>query len=103
MKISARKRWLMLGGFSGAAATALLVAVGVFVSSGLAARSAVPQPQTPPTVTGFAKEGETLKGKNGTWSGQPTDFNFFWTRCDRTGGSCANISGARAATYQVTT
>jgi hypothetical protein len=102
MRISARKRWMLLGGLSGAAATSLIVVVGVFVSSGLAARSAVPQPQTPPTVSGFAKEGETLTGKNGTWSGNPTDFNFFWTRCDKTGGSCANISAAHAAKYKVT-
>jgi len=102
MKISARKRWMLLGGLSGAAATALIVAVGVFVSSGIAARSAVPQPLTPPTVTGFAKEGETLTGKNGTWSGKPTDFNDFWTRCDKTGGSCANISGAHSTTYKLT-
>jgi hypothetical protein len=97
-----RKRWLFLGGLSGAAVTSLLVAVGVFVSSGLAARTAVPQPQSPPTVSGFAKEGQTLTGKNGTWSGNPTDFNFFWTRCDKTGGSCSNISGARSAKYKLT-
>src|SRR5205823_2973346 len=48
---------------------------------GAAARSAVPQPVTPPTVTGVPKEGATLTGKNGTWSGKPTDFNDFWTRC----------------------
>jgi len=102
MRISARKRWLLLGGVSGAAVTSLVVAAGVFVSAGAAARSAVPQPQNPPTVTGFAKEDQTLTGHNGTWSGRPTDFNFFWTRCDKTGGSCANISGAHAATYKLT-
>ena len=55
-----------------------------------------------PTVTGTPQAGQTLTGAKGVWSGSPTDYNYFWTRCDTNGGSCANISGASAATYTLT-
>ena len=49
---------------------------------------------SPPTVTGTAQEGQKLVGHRGTWSGRVTDYNDHWVRCDKDGGSCANISGA---------
>jgi hypothetical protein len=57
----------------------------------------------PQTITGTAQEGQKLTGDRGTWSGKPTDFNYFWSRCDKTGASCADISGANSATYLLTT
>ncbi len=33
-------------------------------------------------------------GHRGSWSGTVADYNDQWTRCDKDGGSCANISGA---------
>ena len=56
----------------------------------------------PPTTSGTPQEGQKLSGDRGKWSGNPTDFNYFWVRCDKNGGSCSNISGARAATYTLT-
>jgi hypothetical protein len=73
---------------AGAAALVALVSVAS------AARQAAPQNTDPPTITGTAQEGQKLVGHRGTWTGNPTDYNDFWQRCDKDGGSCANISGA---------
>ncbi len=62
----------------------------------------MPQNTSPPTVAGTPQAGKTLTGSKGTWSNSPTDYNYFWTRCDSTGGSCANISGANNTTYTLT-
>ncbi len=48
----------------------------------------------PPTITGTPQQGQKLVGKRGGWTGKPTDYNDFWVRCDGSGASCANISGA---------
>src|SRR5581483_3745182 len=73
--------------------------LGIFAGSGLAAAQAKPQPTNPPTITGTAQEGQVLTGHNGTWKNDPTDFNFFWMRCDKNGSSCANIAGENGRTY----
>ncbi len=57
-------------------------------------RAAAPTNTSPPTITGTPQEGQKLVGHRGQWSGSPTDYNDFWVRCDKDGGSCANISGA---------
>ena len=49
---------------------------------------------SPPTSKGTAQEGQTLGGDRGKWTTPVTDYNDFWVRCDKDGGSCANISGA---------
>ena len=59
-----------------------------------AAPQALPHNTSPPTVKGIPQEGQTLKGDRGNWTGNPSDYNDFWVRCDKTGGSCSNISGA---------
>ena len=55
---------------------------------------AKPSNTQPPTITGTPQEGQKLVGQRGEWTGKPTDYNDFWVRCDKNGGSCANISGA---------
>jgi hypothetical protein len=86
-----------------AVAVASLIIVGgavtAFAGSGAAAEQAAPVNTSPPTVSGTPRVGQVLSGTRGEWSGSPTDYNFFWTRCGRNGGSCANISGATRATY----
>jgi hypothetical protein len=72
------------------------IAVLLLVPQGTAATHAAPTNTAPPTITGSAQEGQKLVGHRGTWSGNPTDYNDFWMRCDKDGGSCANISGANS-------
>ena len=53
-----------------------------------------PENTSPPTMSGTPQEGQRLIGKRGSWSGAVSNYTDHWMRCDQTGGSCANISGA---------
>lgn len=77
-----------------AAATA-----GLIANDGSAARAVAPSNLNPPVISGKTEVGQTLTATEGRWSGSPTDINLQWRRCDETGGSCANISGAEGKTY----
>jgi hypothetical protein len=61
-----------------------------------------PTNTAPPTISGTPQENQTLTANRGSWSGgQPQTYSYNWRRCDQTGGSCADISGATASTYAV--
>jgi hypothetical protein len=58
---------------------------------------------TPPTISGTAKVGKTLKGNAGTWSGEPAPtFTHQWWRCNEAGEECEEIAGATGTEYEVT-
>ncbi len=81
------------------------LALAVVAAAGMAATnrsSAAPSNTRPPVVSGTAEVGKNLTTTNGTWGGTaPFTFSYQWRRCDKTGGGCANISGATDNTYQV--
>lgn len=57
-----------------------------------------------PTITGKTQVGETLVAKVGTFSGGiPAKYAFQWSRCDKDGQACTNVSGATAESYGVRT
>ena len=86
-----------------AAVTAL--ALAILAAAGLAATnrvSAAPSNTAPPVVSGTPEIGKELTTTNGTWSSSTTlSFTYQWRRCDKTGGSCANISNATDNNYKV--
>ena len=85
-----------------AAVTAL--ALAILAAAGLAATnrvSAAPSNTQPPVVSGTPEIGKELTTTNGTWSSStPLTFTYQWRRCDKTGGSCANISSATDNNYK---
>ncbi len=94
---------MIVGGTFGAGiATIVVSALTLFAGAGVAARTDKPVNTDPPTISGTPEEGKTLSADRGDWNNKPTDFNYQWRRCDKTGGSCANISGAHALKYTLT-
>jgi hypothetical protein len=57
---------------------------------------------TQPSISGSAREDETVMGDAGGWSGTtPLSLAYQWRRCDSSGAGCADIVGATAQTYVV--
>lgn len=81
------------------------VAIGAIfgvAGNGNAAGTAAPSNTSPPTISGTAQAGQSLKADPGKWSGStPINFSYQWQRCDKNGGSCAGISGANKQLYDV--
>ena len=83
---------------------AILVAVlALLAGIGFAAGSTIPKNTSPPTISGTAREGETLTASRGSWSGtQPISYSYQWHRCSSTVSDCAAITGAKTKTYTLT-
>ena len=52
-----------------------------------------------PIISGTTTQGQTLSSSNGSWSNSPTSYTRQWRRCDSSGASCADISGASSSSY----
>jgi subtilisin family serine protease len=59
----------------------------------------VPASKTPPTITGEARQGQTLTEHHGEWTNEPTSFTYQWQQCDSAGNNCTNIAAATNQTY----
>ena len=57
--------------------------------------AAPPVADSPPTLSGTARDGEELVLSKGSWSGTaPISYAYQWVRCDSGGANCADIAGA---------
>jgi polysaccharide biosynthesis protein PslG len=88
-------------------------ASGVTTATATSAASAVvtapappppPPPAAPantglPSISGTAQVGNALNASSGTWSGSPTAYAYQWTRCNSSGGGCADIGNANGSSY----
>jgi DNA-binding beta-propeller fold protein YncE len=63
-------------------------------------RSAPPVSTSAPTITGTAKQGQTLTEHHGQYLNVPTGYAYQWARCGA--GSCTSISGATGQTHTLT-
>jgi plastocyanin len=52
-----------------------------------------------PTISGTARQGQTLTEVHGSWTGEPTSFDYQWLQCDSLGMSCTAIPDANEQTY----
>jgi hypothetical protein len=80
---------------AGAVAAALLA----FAGSGSAASDALPTNTSPPTISGTEQQGRELTAARGSWTGNPTDYDYRWQRCNSGGSGCADVSGADSKAY----
>jgi hypothetical protein len=58
-----------------------------------------PSNTAPPTISGTAQQGQTLTESHGTWTNNPTSYEYQWLQCDGSGANCATIAGATSQTY----
>jgi RHS repeat-associated protein len=64
--------------------------------------AAAPVNITPPTIAGHAVQNETLTEQHGTWTNEPSSYEYQWERCSATGSECKPIGGATEQIYVLT-
>jgi hypothetical protein len=85
-----------------AAAASVLTALAAVAGMAEAQAQVAPTNTTPPSISGTARDGETLTASDGAWTGDdPMTFTYQWQRCDANGLNCANLAGATSSMYDV--
>jgi hypothetical protein len=64
--------------------------------------STVPANTSPPTIVGTAETGLTLADQHGSWTNEPTSYEYQWVLCNAGGDECETISGATDPSYLAT-
>src|SRR6266571_4142753 len=77
----------------------VLLGAALLTGAAVARTAAAPRNTSVPTITGTAREGNTLTAHNGSWANAPTSFAYQWQRCAPDGSGCADITGATKQTY----
>ena len=85
-------------GFAAAESNATTTITG----SGGGGGSGAPANTVKPTISGTAKQGQSLTASTGTWTGKtPITFSDQWYRCDTSSNNCSLISGETGPTRTV--
>ncbi len=80
----------------GASTTATSAASGTITAASTPANTSLP------SISGEAKDLQTLTASHGTWSGStPLTYAYQWLSCSAEGSECYEMPGATGATYQV--
>jgi hypothetical protein len=80
--------------------TVLFATISTAASGEASTAQSAPQNTASPTVSGSAREGETLTTSNGRWtSASAIAYSYQWQRCDAKGTNCANIAGKTTQSY----
>jgi hypothetical protein len=69
--------------------------------SNVVSANTAPKNTARPTVSGTAKVGEQLSADHGTWTGGVRSYAYQWQRCDTTGTTCTDVTGATGQTYGI--
>jgi hypothetical protein len=82
---------------------AIFATMGIAQSNTSARAQYSPRSTSAPNISGTVQEGSTLTTSTGGWaSSSNVTYSYQWQRCSSSGSSCANISGATAQSYKVT-
>lgn len=76
-----------------------LAAAGILAAAAAARTTAVPHNTALPTISGTAREGQTLTASNGSWDNSPTSYKYAWQRCSVDNSGCTTIAGATDKSY----
>jgi hypothetical protein len=82
-------------------AVVVAAALGLAVTVAFGRSAAAPANTSLPTISGTARDGESLTAKPGSWTGSPTQFAYQWRHCASDGTACGTIVGATKETYAV--
>ena len=81
---------------------ALLAATLAGLVAAATALAAPPAETAQPNLDGNFRRGSTITTSNGSWSNNPTSYNYRWQRCDGNGNACGTIQGETRPNYRLT-